>query len=220
MRLPVRITSACLLLCACSKTSSPGELVDAPAPAPTPIEVRVGQPELLFSYRSPAGGFRTATTAAAIPEAARSSVVVVDLSLSPEERGSTRYVHVADLRAPDAEGRFPVAVASRHAFARGHGAEGEAAPGASTSAPVVVYSASWCGVCKKAKRLLRELRVPFEDKDIEASRSALEELGAKARRAGLRPSGVPVIDVKGRLMQGLDVPRLKAMLREAELLGS
>jgi glutaredoxin len=214
-RRPLGLLALGLLLSACSEETKTER--SAAPPPPEPIEVRAGQPDLLFTYRDPeTRAFVTTSSIGSIPEAARASVVVVDLSRSPEERGSARYVQVADLREPDAEGRYPTAVASRHAFERGGaGGRGEARP---SQAPVVVYAASWCGVCKKAKRVLRDLAVPFVEKDIEESRSALEELESKARAAGLRPSGVPVIDVKGRLLQGLDVPRLKATLREAGLL--
>lgn len=222
MSVPARIPLLLLFASgACTRADPPPSPAREPPPPPQPISVRDGQADLLFSYRAPGEGrFRTATTAASIPLEARASVVVMDLSLSPEARGSTGYVHVVDLREPGPDGLYPVAVASRHAFARGSSAPGSERATSRSTAPVVMYSASWCGVCKKAKRVLGDLGVRFEEKDIEASRSALEELSAKAQQAGLRPSGVPVIDVKGRLMQGLDVPRLKEMLRKEGLLDS
>ena len=196
-------------------SEAPNERVNVPAP----LMFQEGQSNILLTYRDPeTGRFETVERVSEVPEAARGSVVITDLEKSPEARGSSRYVQVADVRSPDPSGRYPVAVASRHQFERLDGASG--VPGAPAEAPggVVVYSARWCGVCKKTKRLLSEWGVRFEDKDIEASRSALEELGRKAQQAGFRPGGVPVIDVRGRLLQGLDPERLEDALREAGLL--
>lgn len=210
---------AALMGAACSRpsTSEPAP-TPPPAPPPEPVAIREGQSSLLFTYRDrDSGRFVTVERREDVPEAAREAVVVVDLELAPEARGSTQYVHVADLREPRADGSFSVAIASRHRFGQrpissagdqdGFGRDG-----------VVLYSASWCGVCKKTARLLREWRVPFDERDIEASRSALEELGAKAAQAGIRPGGVPVIDVQGVLLQGLDPERLRALLAEKGLL--
>lgn len=207
----------CLLACK-SPTPDSSTEADQPTSPPEPLTLRAGQEGVLFTYRDPdTGRFETAETIEAIPEAARGSVVVTDLGLSPEARGSGRYVHVADVRAPGPDGRYPVAVASRYGFERAGTLDTTGEPAAPTS-PVILYSASWCGVCRKAKRVLGEWGVPFEEKDIEASRSALEELEAKAARAGMSPGGVPVIDVQGTLLQGLDIPRLQSLLRQQGLL--
>lgn len=210
--------AALLCAAACSQPSTP-EAPATPEP-PAPPEAFSFAPDregLSFTYRAPdSGRYETAESVEAIPEAARDAVVVVDLELSPEARGSGRYVHVADLTRPDAEGRFTAAVASRHGFDTAPSTgSGEASSG---SDHVVVYSASWCGVCKKAKRALDELGVHFEEKDIEASKKAAEELATKAAAAGFRPGGVPVIDVRGIMLQGFDRGRLEAALRQKKLL--
>jgi glutaredoxin len=83
-----------------------------------------------------------------------------------------------------------------------------------------MYSASWCGVCKKAKRLLDQWGVRFVEKDVEASRAAQEELARKAASAGIQPSGVPVIDVGGVLLQGLDETTLKNVLAQKGFLSA
>lgn len=210
-------------LSACSRTSSDdpkkpsaGSPSDAP---PEPLALGPEAKNVLFTFKDPeTGRFQTVETIDAVPEEVRAAVVVVDLSQSPKARGSGRYVHVADLRELGPDGRYPVSVASRYGFEQAQGGKVDLADSGAPSAPVVLYSASWCGVCKKARRVLSELRVPFEEKDIEASRSALEELSAKAQRAGLPLGGVPVIDVKGTLLRGLDVPRLKSVLQEKNIL--
>lgn len=64
---------------------------------------------------------------------------------------------------------------------------------------VVMYSASWCGYCKKARRYFIAKGLPFAEYDIERNKSArrqYKKLGAKA---------VPVILYKGRRMNGFTV---------------
>lgn len=181
---------------------------------PPPITVMASREDLVFSYpRVDGTGFATATSIEAIPEAARRTVAVTDLSLTPEQRQSGRYVYIADLRAPREDGSYPVALASRYGFeAKLTGTSSATQP--TGAREVIVYSASWCGVCRRAKNLLRSLGVPFTEKDVEASRSAAIELRRKAEAAGFQPGGVPVIDVGGTLLQGLDEPTLRALLRQ------
>ncbi|MBL8916636.1 MAG: hypothetical protein JNM17_38400 [Archangium sp.] len=85
--------------------------------------------------------------------------------------------------------------------------------GNSGSGDVVIYSASWCGYCKKAKKWLTDHRVSFVDKDVEKEEGAAAELAQKARSAGVRPSGVPVIDFKGKLILGFDQAALEEAVR-------
>lgn len=206
-----------LVAAGCSQSSAPPpEPPSAPPEPPEPLVLRVEDSRpLLYTWRDPeTGRFESAESPDAVPEEARGAVIVTDLSVSPEARGSAGYVHVADLRTRRPDGTHPVAVQSRYGF----GAPSSGRPGAGGREGVVLYSAAWCGVCKKAERLLSRWQVPFQKKDIEASRSAMEELSAKAAAAGIRPGGVPVIDVNGVLLQGLDEARLRAELERAGLL--
>src|SRR5690606_23743383 len=77
---------------------------------------------------------------------------------------------------------------------------------------VVVYTTSWCGVCKRTKAFLTAQGVPFVERDVERDDGAEEELAAKAAARGLRPQGVPVIDVAGELMMGFDQEALLSLL--------
>ena len=64
---------------------------------------------------------------------------------------------------------------------------------------VVMYSASWCGVCKKARRYFAERGINYTERDIENSargKMEFKKLGAK---------GVPVILVGNRRMNGFSV---------------
>jgi glutaredoxin len=65
-----------------------------------------------------------------------------------------------------------------------------------TGAKVVMYSASWCGHCKRAKRYFRQHGIAFTEYDIEKDRQA------RARYARMGAAGVPVILVGKRRMNG------------------
>lgn len=64
------------------------------------------------------------------------------------------------------------------------------------SGGIVLYSAEWCGACKKAKRWLARNDVDYELRDIDDPRWAEELMRKTGRRA------VPVIDVEGRILTG------------------
>ncbi len=61
---------------------------------------------------------------------------------------------------------------------------------------VIMYSASWCGVCQQAKQYFRSKGIPFRSYDIETS--------AKGKRgyARLKGKGVPIILIGKRRMDG------------------
>ncbi len=61
---------------------------------------------------------------------------------------------------------------------------------------VVMYSAAWCGVCKKAKKYFKANKIRFKEYDIEKSskgKKDFKKLGAK---------GVPVILVGEKRLNG------------------
>jgi glutaredoxin len=79
---------------------------------------------------------------------------------------------------------------------------------------VVVYSAEWCGYCKKAKTWLTGRGVPFIERDVEKTAGAQAELQAKLRAANVPGGGVPVIDWGGSLVMGFDVAAFERLLQE------
>jgi glutaredoxin len=66
------------------------------------------------------------------------------------------------------------------------------------SGRIVLYTTSWCPACKHARSYLKSRGVGFTEKDVESSRSNLEEMLRKS--GGAR--GVPVIDVHGTVIRG------------------
>ncbi len=67
------------------------------------------------------------------------------------------------------------------------------------SRQVVMYSTTWCGVCKKAKRYFRSKKIPYTEYDIEKSEKAAREFKK------LRGRGVPVILVGESRMNGFSI---------------
>lgn len=61
---------------------------------------------------------------------------------------------------------------------------------------VVMYSTSWCGYCKKAKRYFQNQGIKFIEKDIETSAQARREYDQLGGR------GVPLITVNQEKIQG------------------
>ena len=74
---------------------------------------------------------------------------------------------------------------------------------------VVLYSADWCGACRKAKRYLGKNGIDFEERDIDDPRWTEELLRKTGRRA------IPVIDVGGRILTGFSASSYDALLRRA-----
>lgn len=201
----MRLATLILLLSACS-SSAPGEPpADAAAPAPTLTVVTADRTDLLFRYRG-ADGEGTAQAIADVPEASRGRVQVVDLSQSPAQRRASGFVQVFDLRSAGADGRFRGELVPRAELDAKLAAVAEAAR--PKAAKVTMYSASWCGVCNKARAFLTDKGVPFVEKDVDQDAAAAKRL-ADAGQGG----SVPVFEVGGRWMKGFDAKRLMAMIR-------
>lgn len=82
-------------------------------------------------------------------------------------------------------------------------------PEAATMQPVVVYSASWCGVCRRVKGFLQSKGVSYRDYDVETSRKGREDF----RRMNGR--SVPIILVGEQRMNGFNQGTLTAWLQDA-----
>lgn len=70
---------------------------------------------------------------------------------------------------------------------------------------VIIYSAAWCGVCIRAKQYFNSHNIPYRDYDIETSSKGRQDF------ARLRASGVPVILVGGKRMNGFSPGRFEAL---------
>jgi len=80
-------------------------------------------------------------------------------------------------------------------------------PRRAKSKKVVMYSASWCGVCARARRFFQAEGIPFSELDIEKSQSARRDWKR------MNATGVPVILVGGKRMNGFSEKRFMGLFR-------
>ena len=84
----------------------------------------------------------------------------------------------------------------------------------SNSAKITVYKTSWCAFCHTEMQWLDKLGVSYVAKDIEADKSAYDELMSKN---GGSFSGVPVTDVAGDMILGFDRPKLQEAIKRHDI---
>jgi len=75
--------------------------------------------------------------------------------------------------------------------------------------PIVLYSAEWCGWCRKARSHLDGRGVDYELRDIDRPQN-LQELVAKTGQ-----KGIPVLDVGGRVVTGFSPTQYDELIRNA-----
>jgi glutaredoxin len=214
------LLASCVALWSCEK--GPGALEARPGAEGTqavevdpPFAMRGNCEGLLLAWFD-ANGVHVVDRRSDVPEGRREHVRVDSLDLAPGDRLDPDDVFVADLRQPRDDGRYRVVRMSRQAFdamvdqAQGVVADPAAAGGAGSE--VVLYGASWCSACRAAAQYLRERGVPFVEKDIEKDRAAALELQRKAQAAGVSTGSIPVIDVRGTLVEGFNPATLDQLL--------
>lgn len=72
---------------------------------------------------------------------------------------------------------------------------------------VIVFSTPTCGYCNMAKKYFREKKVKFRDVDVSRDATAARDM---VRRSG--QSGVPVIDIGGKIIVGFDRLKIDKLL--------
>ena len=72
---------------------------------------------------------------------------------------------------------------------------------------VKVYSTKTCPWCHKVKDLLKEKGVKFDDIDVGADQKAANEMVEKSGQMG-----VPVLDIKGKIIVGFDKEAIEKAL--------
>lgn len=70
-----------------------------------------------------------------------------------------------------------------------------------TTAPVIIYSTTWCAYCKMVKAYLSDKGVPWVEKLVDTDSDAHAELMEKT---GGNFRGVPVTEINGNLILGFD----------------
>ncbi len=82
---------------------------------------------------------------------------------------------------------------------------------ATTEAPIIIYSTSWCAFCKTEAQYLASKNIPYVMKDVEEDEAAYNELMGKI---GGNFQGVPVTDIKGEIILGFDRPKIDAAIEK------
>ena len=217
----VAITSP--VACRCNRTDDDedGE-VESPLPE---ITVKDDSPGLVLTWIDGRGATHTATRPSDVPAESRSMVRVV---LSNHDEGTHDLFYVADLTKPGPDGAYPVQTMSRADWEaeierrrkegpgeRPRRQRGE--PAADKEAKFIIYGASWCKPCHKARDYLRSRHVPFVFKDVDEDSEAAAEMKRKIARSGQQARGIPVIDVAGHLILGFNRGKLDRALSHANL---
>jgi glutaredoxin len=208
----------------------------AEAPQLPPLVLKDDTAGALLTWVDDKGDFHVVEHVTDVPEASRETVRVV---LADRKDGTGESVYVADLKAKNPDGSYPVKSMARSQWdelgaskrkerlealapsaappAPGPGDGTEGAPGAVAASEVraIIYGASWCGPCHQAEALLKSLGVKVTKKDIEESDAAQKEMQEKLARAHRRGGSIPVIDVMGQLFVGFSEGALKAAVAKA-----
>ena len=72
---------------------------------------------------------------------------------------------------------------------------------------VIVFSTPTCSYCNMAKKYFRQKKIRFRDVDVSRDQSAARDM---QRRSG--QSGVPVIDIGGKIIVGFNRPQIDQYL--------
>jgi glutaredoxin 3 len=78
---------------------------------------------------------------------------------------------------------------------------------ASSSARVVIYTAPWCGWCRKSLAWLDAEGIAYENRDIDANPAHRQELLDKTGR-----TAIPVMEIDGALIRGYSPDRWAELL--------
>jgi glutaredoxin-like YruB-family protein len=73
---------------------------------------------------------------------------------------------------------------------------------------VKIYSTPACPYCIKAKEFLKQNGIPFEDINVSKDRKAAVEMFEKSGQ-----TGVPVLDINGKIIVGFDREAIKSELK-------
>lgn len=87
---------------------------------------------------------------------------------------------------------------------------GKTAQSSVTQGPVILYTTTWCGYCKRARAYFNQKGIPYIEKDVERDPVAGREAMMKSGGSG----GVPVIDIDGTIIQGFDVMGIERALAQ------
>jgi glutaredoxin len=147
---------------------------------------------LYYQFVDERGRVRFVERLEEVPERSRAGVGFVKLDvpppLTPGDAARARETQVARAAAGSQRASYSAAAATPTA---------------------ILYSADWCGACRKAKRYLTRRGVAYEERDVDDPAIAAELL----RKTGSR--SIPVIDVGGRVLTGFSAGSYDALIESA-----
>lgn len=73
---------------------------------------------------------------------------------------------------------------------------------------VVIYTATWCGYCAKAKKYFRQNKIPYVAYDVEKNRIGKNDFKL------LKGKSVPIIIIGNRRMNGFNVARFDMLYQQ------
>jgi glutaredoxin len=207
-----------------------------------PLALTDASANLLLTWVGDDGDFHVVEQIDAVPAEHRKQVRVVQ---TDQAAGTGALVYVADLEQKRADGSYPVTTLPRSDWEKlgadrrqtrleqlapgatppagaggqaptpGQPAQPAAEPASASAVSAIVYGADWCKPCHEAERYLRSLGVAVTKKNIEESRAAQAEMREKLERVNRMGSGIPVIDVMGRIFVGYSPGPLKQAVDDA-----
>ncbi len=78
-------------------------------------------------------------------------------------------------------------------------------PNVAVAAEIEIYTASYCGECKRAKAYMRAKGIAFDERDIENDIDLRREFYARGGKA------IPYLFVRGQAMHGFDIERFERL---------
>ncbi len=157
---------------------------------PANLNNSVSNKNLIFYY-SQNNEIKVVTDYLKIPDEFKSSVMIVDKTLSPEQRMSNKYVYVGDLTKIEND-KIPYKILTRKEYEN------------LTKPKIVVYTTKTCPVCKQLTEYLDSKKIEYTNVDVEENYEGQKELIIKAKQSDMSIQGVPVIDLNGKLIMGFD----------------
>lgn len=129
---------------------------------------------------------------------------------------SLAAAHAGVYKWTDAQGRTqysdtpPLTAKSTRLKLQSFSGAAQVSPIASADNGVTIYTAEWCGVCKRAKAFLAQNAIPFREWDVEKT-----DYGA-TKFQQLGGSGVPLITVGAKKMAGFSAETFMAMWKKSQ----
>lgn len=136
---------------------------------------------LYYQYVDARRQVRFVETLEDVPEALRAGVGFVKMAVPPPlSPGDAARARAAQVEKSGARARTAVA------------STGGGGP------DIILYSAEWCGACRKAKRYLDGKGIAYDERDVDVPANAADLVEKTGQRA------IPVIDVGGRILTGFN----------------